>query len=107
MTELLPSQILDRAGDLVNQPGAWHQGSWFDTGQLRALQGDYRCMCAEGALILASGGFTWYNSPAHDFLKQVIGTNSVIDWNDEDGRTQLEVVHAFRNAAELARGQNQ
>lgn len=114
-TKLLPSQILDKAGDLISQPGAWHQGAWFDTNSYRALKGDYKCMCAQGALILAAGSAAisicssaWARCwTPHYFLEQAVGAISVADWNDEDGRTQEEVVRAFRDAAELARGQNQ
>lgn len=98
------ADILNRAADLLEKPGAWHQGSWFDTSSTRAIaDGDYSCMCAEGALVLAieRGPYAIEDHPAFDVLTEFVG-GSIVNWNDEPGRTQAEVVATFREAAKSA-----
>ena len=108
MSALLPSQVLDAAADLIEPEGAWQQGSWFDTSSELALGGDYRCMCAEGALILVGcERFSLPSQPAHKFLLAATGAEDVPDWNDAPERTQAEVVAALRKAADLARSEGQ
>lgn len=70
-------------------------------------------MCAEGALILATGSrYELQETAEHRFLMKAIDQlpglyTNVPDWNDEEGRTQEEVVAVFKAAAELARSEGQ
>lgn len=61
--------------------------------------------CMVGATFRACGnGFddaraTW------GYIEAAIGTTAIEDWNDTPGRTQAEVVEAFRKAEAIARGE--
>jgi hypothetical protein len=87
------SQVLSEAGDLLEKPGAWGQGDWEADG----------CFCIDGALMHVKGDYDTYNEL--EVLREAIGCEGVIWWNDAEGRTQEEVVDALRRAAALAKEQ--
>lgn len=73
---------------------AWIQGVGWDK--------DSGSMCAAYAIK--------FNRPndcnpagAYSYLRRVIGTDLMLDWNDKPGRTQQEVVAAFDKAIDLCR----
>ena len=89
---------LDEARALIER--GWVQGSYENA--------HGNCFCSLGA-IEQVGGDCWNELPElWQPLAQAIGTNpcegfAIATWNDAPGRTQAEVVEAFRKAAELAR----
>lgn len=104
-----PDEILTKAADLLEKPGAWTQGSaildrygrptgWSDP---RAC-----CFCAFGAIRRASGDPEITKCEALDFADRFaagLGFSGIIDFNDAPERTQAEVVAKLREAAELAK----
>jgi len=69
-------------------------------------QGRFRrgnCVCATEALYSSAAR---YGKKAHikaaHALVRVLGTASLVTWNDNGARTQEEVVNAFAEAADLA-----
>ncbi len=99
------SEVLSRAADLLEKPGAWTQGEYS--------RGDY-CFCALGAVCEIEGrtrprGNLEVNedeSPACAALARAITGEPypylVARWNDAPRRTQAEVVSALRAAAEAS-----
>lgn len=95
-----PSEILTRAADLIEPPGAWGKG--------QGTRNPEGCHCVLSAITAAdtSGFMSKAWSDAIDFLEQVIGPGAcAYKWNDAPERTQAEVVAATRAAAELAKQQ--
>lgn len=92
MTSLLPSEVLSRAADLIEKPGAWTQRRYGSPG---------RPMCAVGALRAASHDGP-YTAP-YNYLARYVDSAAVSIWNDAPERTQSEVVSVLRAASELAR----
>lgn len=108
---ITPQALLKRAATIIAERG-WYQGHFID---------EQGCsVCAHGALNLAyaeAAGFTgdasgaygseWHGYPgpeplgqAVDALLAVIGDpDSIADWNDDEDRTEEEVVAAFHRAA--------
>lgn len=115
--------ILKTARDLISKPGAWMQGDYFKTvsGDDHTVEFDHSCMCAAGAVALASGVATvsyddmHHGKPVDELMKShaiqalkaaVIATDEDVLWpngsistiatfNDKEGRTQSEVVALF------------
>lgn len=97
--DLKPSEVLDRAADLVAGPGCWTQGRFGFN------DATPHCGCIVGAL-LKSGGEV--GDAAWRFVNRALGMPKfefLADWNDHPSRQQSEVVDALRKAAELARGE--
>jgi len=90
------SDVLDRAADLIEPEGAWHQGNYVGP------TGD--CWCALGAIMRVGNFASDINAPSI-VLRRLIGEEFVADWNDDPERTQAEVVAKLREAAALAREQ--
>lgn len=103
-----PSEILDKAADLIEPKGAWTQG-WFgrDSGGREIHRvAKAKCFCTIGAMLAAEGhdGFRrWPDRLASEYLHLAAGIHHIPNWNDYPARTQAEVVTALRQAAELAR----
>lgn len=101
--------ILNAAADLLEKPGAWTQGYYAnrdDGGHTDALSDDAVCWCSLGAIARVAGAYPESDRggpafEAADVLEKVVGSY-VADFNDKTGRTQAEVVAAFRKAAEEA-----
>lgn len=107
--EMTVAEVLDGAADLLEKPGAWttdvcardaegNPTEWF--------QDDAICFCALGAIFRAGGGSS--SVSADDFFCTFLGGNGwskVSTWNDDANRTQAEVVAKLREAAALAREQ--
>ena len=97
------SEVLNKAADLLEKPGAWTQGA---IGRLEdgtpVLSADATelsratCYCMAGALWVANG--YQYPGAAFDALPEGPrrGTGT---WNDATERTQAEVVEVLRQAA--------
>lgn len=97
------ADVLNRAADLLEKPGAWTQGEY----DRHPLHQESRCFCAIGAIVEAQGALhvrcedddpacitfaRWLDaSEPHPFM--------IARWNDAPERTQAEVVAAFREAA--------
>lgn len=105
------SEILSKAADLIEPEGAWMQGGYSNG--VTVVSGS--CWCAAGAVYAAHGNwrdpvardavrvlYTALNLPYDDEDDDVIGA-----WNDAPERTQAEVVSALRQAAHLAKEQEQ
>lgn len=99
MSGLLPSEILAKAADLIDPEGAWAQGSRR-----------HGALCAVDALASATPQGALWLDVIH-FAYRAIGSANdglaISEWNDVAGRTQSEVVAAFRKASELARSEGQ
>jgi hypothetical protein len=91
---------LDEARALIER--GWCQG-WFAKDARGNNCMEYRpeavCWCMGGALFKVGA------PDAVDLLRRVIGGDwdGIADFNDAPGRTQAEVIDAFKRAAELAR----
>lgn len=109
MTDTItPQALLDRAADIITERG-WYQGHFIDE--------EGRCVCALGALNLAYAeaagvdasvnGGAWHGWPgpkplnlAVDALQAATGQEDwIAEWNDDEDRTEAEVVAALRAAA--------
>jgi hypothetical protein len=113
-----PSEILEKAADLIEPEGKWFQGSYGAKNGKAIVAGidlarkltDADCWCAAGAIIAASPD-EYAERRANDFLCRVLGVAFDVDnegigqWNDNDLRTQSEVVATLRKAASLAKEQ--
>lgn len=90
----LASQVLARAAERLDRPGAWCQG--------RPRAGG--AICAVIAIADATPvDLNW--AAMMDVVHRAIGDVSLTEFNDEPGRTQDEVVAALRAASELARSE--
>ena len=76
------------------------------------VQRDYACgtgVCSVGAIQAVVNGdpddctCSYMVRQVEVFLRKAIDRPSIIAWNDAPGRTQAEVIEAFRKAEELAR----
>lgn len=107
-TPLTVSEVLNAAADLLDQPGAWMQEDYCDTGGYRAdLLQRASCWCVVGAI----GAVTDMDGPeAEEWANRVLGplipgveegypVTGIPGWNDAPGRTQVEVVKALLQAA--------
>lgn len=94
--------ILDRVADRLEQ--GWTQGFYScDANGVNAQFKNHTAVswCFEGALLYEAGEYTKEFWAAENAMAEVIGTKRTINWNDNPGRTQAEVVEATRKAAEL------
>lgn len=104
---MTPAEILTKAADLLEKPGAWTQkelGRRADGTPIRCGEdmAEAVCYCISGAIIAIAG-------PDHLMrctraVEKVTRKLPVI-WNDAPERTQAEVVAKLREAAAKARGQ--
>lgn len=110
MTEV--ADVLNRAADLLEKPGAWTQGAFAradDGTDLDDFSRDDQpvpaCFCLYGAIGHVIGQHPEQYCDADQYLMKAIGVGSiraVADWNDATARTQAEVVDALRRAAAAA-----
>lgn len=111
MTDTLkPSEVLDKAADLITPEGAWTQGYFARVApggnSIGPREPNAACWCAFGAVINRCGN----DGAAEDFAVQYLRTtlrDSIDRWNDAPERTQAEVIAALRQAAQLAREEGQ
>ena len=108
------SEILNRAADLIEKPGAWTKGELARVsprGEAVATADDRaRCWCIEGALKRTAefaGASRCLTEEAYQAVRRVVGTDFIYEWNDKRGRKQSEVVAALRQAARKASDQSQ
>lgn len=110
---VLVSEILSKAADLIDKPGAWTQEEfakaedgthWIEDEE--AFDGAV-CWCALGAVAVATNENPWsiwgsetLAGKAQFALTEVVGF-PVAGWNDAPERTQAEVVAALREAARI------
>lgn len=100
------SEILNAAADLLEQPGAWTQGTLArnETGAKVENESPAACsFCVLGAIYKVAPD----NRAARraiDAFEVNIGCLGATVWNDVEGRTQAEVVAALRAAAKQAEG---
>ena len=111
---MLPSEILSKAADIVEAPGAWIQGEYATThsGTKVASDSPVACrFCAWGAIESAASRRYDLTVPAGDAEETALETlwnlvgGDIEAWNDVEGRTQSEVVAALRKAASIAKEQ--
>lgn len=109
------ADILKKAADLLEKPGAWTQGDYarddfglglgdYDEHELEDGRFSPVCFCTIGAINHVRGadlGSSVWGVTRRP-LWDVIGERNIADWNDEPGRTQAEVVAALRDAATRA-----
>lgn len=103
------AEILNQAADLLEKPGAWTQGAYGRDASGEPIPEWHErctCWCAAGAVwaVLGKGASTRDLEPALDVLARDLPRRLVSEWNDEQGRTQSEVVEALRQAARQAQG---
>jgi hypothetical protein len=91
-------EILDKAADYIEANG-WLQGNF--TGPV--TRGTRPCACAIGAMIEVCPDLVLVRHDAYDALVSTVGGRPIAVWNDTKGRTEAEVIAAFRAAAEKAR----
>ncbi len=93
-----PVEKLKEARELVARPGGWTQGTFAETAEGTAVnESDPSAVafCMMGACLRVGGGLGTI-----DLLRPIIGQPAT--WQDQDGRTQAEVVAAFDRAIALA-----
>lgn len=98
------SEILSKAADLIEPEGKWCQHAYALTRygiKVEANCSDAHCFCAYGAIDRLTETAS-EEASVMDVFKEVIG-GEIEEWNDEEGRTQSEVVEKFRQAASLAK----
>jgi hypothetical protein len=108
-------ETLNAAADLLEKPGAWIQGSYGQkpTGEPTYRPSEASCFCLVGAISKAAGGkrldeaHSYRGSLAFEALEVVDSVTPIVAhiWNDQQHRTQAEVVQALRDAALAAGGQ--
>lgn len=109
---LRPSEVLDKAADLIEPEGAWTQGTWARdaSGSDNPDPTNEVCWCGWGAIYKVAG-YEWprYALEAAGFADRTVGAacGAYQVWNDAPERTQIEAVAALRKAAELARSEGQ
>lgn len=108
------AELLNQAADLLEEPGAWTQLGGDEDGSdgecARNFMGqpvpsddpEASCWCLFGAIERVSDGHDTQLVRAFEWLSGKRSHDLVV-WNDEEGRTQGEVVAALRAAAEKAR----
>lgn len=104
MTKTAVSEILSKAADLLEKPGAGTQGgSAFDASGNPVGYGNPAAAswCVEGAIGLAASNLCEVDR-AFRAVKRRLGIRSLYRWNDTPGRTQAEVVAVLRTAASQA-----
>jgi hypothetical protein len=105
------AEVLERAADLLQKPGAWTQGvlARNKAGEITGLsefRGPAVCWCILGATYVVDNDDDDDRSSSNSadrFLESLLG--EVGAWNDAPERTQSEVVAKLREAAALAREQ--
>lgn len=107
------SEVLSRAADLLEKPGAWTQwaygrdvfGGVEDDGS--EMPTDPVCFCVQGAIgqVMGVRPYGAYIEPVIGALAAHLGVpaQDVPVWNDDPSRTQAEVVSALRAASEASR----
>lgn len=107
MTEV--SEILTKAADLLEKPGAWAQGIFASDDErelhLYGWEPGATCFCIMGATqAVIADGAAWWDRRVDlvNALTASLGSNPQY-FNDTPGRTQAEVVVALRAAAEAAK----
>jgi hypothetical protein len=103
-----PSEILEKAADLIEPEGCWTQGAFArDLGGDNTTAQDINaaCWCAIGAVIRVTEGRPFLGATALRFLASTLENACIPEWNDDLRRTQSEVVSAFRKSASLAKEQ--
>ncbi len=104
-----PSDILSRAADRLEQPGAWTQNAFARTSDDKRVfpySSNAVCWCARGVVAKElQHSDEWETPHAYDYLRRAAGALSIATWNDAPERTQAEVVAALRKAAEMARSE--
>ena len=109
MADLLISEVLDKAADLIEPAGAWGRVLYATNNQgvsVDAIDPSACRFCAMGAVYRAADVSSFKGvlsvRPARVLLAAVVG-GSIARWNDAPERTQAEVVSKLREAAALAR----
>jgi hypothetical protein len=112
MTDLTIADVLNRAADLLEKPGAWTQG-WFARDAIgNKTPVDSRsatCFCVMGALQRAANAT--HSDDVIIAAREILIANGarakgplgrIANWNDAPERTQAEVVAKLREAARLS-----
>ncbi len=108
--QLSAADILSKAADLIEPPGAWTQfargrdakGIWEQPRSPKAV-----CWCIVGALerVDPTEYPDEYRHPALKYVAKVVRRANPSHWNDGINRKQRQVVAALRKAADLARAE--
>ena len=113
---LKPSQVLERAAELLTPRGRWTQGAASRDAEGNEdddvnLLPNAVCWCAWGAMLHVSGeryiGTKGVPGEAFNYLERHLGVSRIPDWNDAASRRKGQVVQALRDAAALARAEGQ
>lgn len=114
MSALSVAEVLDRAADLIEPEGAWTQLGGDDDGSdgecardaagfpVPATDPRASCWCLFGAIERATNGHDTTIVRAFEWLTGK-RSDDLVQFNDDEERTQAEVVAALRAAAEKAR----
>jgi hypothetical protein len=101
--------ILKAAKEKIATPDKWTQGAYAKDANGYAVvetSNKAACFCSLGAIYAANprkeGTPNWDAQLAARDLASVVGKQSIVNWNDEEGRTHEEVLAAFDKAIERA-----
>lgn len=98
-----PSEILEKAHELLSKPGAWCQDSIAcnRAGKPVLSTSKHACSwCLEGATCAVDKSRSGYE--ADEYLRQVLGVQGIFSWNDHPLRTIDHVLSALRTARQMA-----
>lgn len=102
---MTPAEILTKAAELLEKPGAWTQGAFARTatGEKCFPGANAVCWCAGGALTQVSPREAAVAATkAYRLFDDLVG--GLLSFNDHPSRTQAEVVAKLREAAAKATG---
>lgn len=100
------SEVLSRAADLLEKPGAWTQGCYArdEGGKPTDMWGDDPvCFCVSASIQKVEGRHRSSAWNRFDGYTRRRGFRHMADFNDHPGRTQAEVVSALRAASEVSK----
>lgn len=89
--QMTPADVLRAAADLIEREG-WSQG-----GNKPGL-----CVTQATYAVAERDDTNDFGFAADDLFAQFIGTELIVQWNDDPSRTQAEVITTLRAAAEQA-----
>lgn len=106
------SEILNKAADLLEKPGAWTQGTFASDDErslhLYGWEPGATCFCVLGAAQRVCGGWKEWEDSRQEVVSAVRKTTGAEPqiFNDLAGQTQEKVVAALREAAAKAQQSN-
>lgn len=106
MSALTPAQVLRAAADLIEPKGTWCQGPAATNASGESVDADDDracCFCAYGAIMRVADEDMPMQERAYEACSQALyaeGYAGLVDFNEDPGTTQAEVVAKLREVAD-------